>query len=222
MNTFHWIFLTLHYWTLIIFRAKKGLPKSATASPKVKRSFHKPRTSDELQSLKAIHYVDNTNHKSRWAVKTYIDWRKSCIETSCAEFCNRAILVSDLITSLLLEPAPLCDALCKFVTEMRKENSQDYPLQMVKGIITSIQMYLKSNKIYWKLLHKDGGQFSDLFCVVDNIMKEQTKFCEIVNTNLQWNGKYNVDEWGFRRTFIYATTWNGTPFNRGKLHTTWW
>ncbi len=44
---------------------------------------------------------------------------------------------------------------------------------MIYQMVISIQMYLESERIYWKLLSKEDPDFVDLFFTVDNLMKEQ-------------------------------------------------
>ena len=84
----------------------------------------------------------------------FTEWREGCITKSGEEMCDSSILKSDLNKPKLLEPAALCSALCKFITEIRKTNDKDYPPQSVRGIVTAIQRYLKNNRIYWILLPK--------------------------------------------------------------------
>ena len=63
----------------------------------------------------------------------------------------------------------------KFITEVRKRNSEDYPPQSIKGMIIAVQMYLKTKRINWRLLNEVDDVFVDLFYVVDNTMKERTE-----------------------------------------------
>ncbi len=41
-------------------------------------------------------------------------------------------------------------------------------------MIISLQMFLESERIYWKLLSKEDPEFIDLFFTIDNLMKEYT------------------------------------------------
>ena len=102
-----------------------------------------------------------------------MDWRKACIETTGAEMCDTDILASDLNNPQLLDKRQFCSAMCKYITEVTKTNSEDYPPNTVCEIVTSIQMYLKGNQINWKLLNEEDEIFCDLFFVVDNIMKDR-------------------------------------------------
>ena len=115
------------------------------------------------------------NLKSRWAVTAYVDWRNDLIQRVGPEFCDTCVLKCDLLKPRLLEQGEFCKAMYKFVMEVRKYNGKDNPPQSLKGMVTAIQFYLHSNRIYWQLLPKLGGPFVDLFYVVDNVMKECTR-----------------------------------------------
>ena len=42
-------------------------------------------------------------------------------------------------------------------------------------MVLASQFYLHSNRTYWQLLPKDGGDFVDLYYVVDNLIKDRTR-----------------------------------------------
>ena len=63
--------------------------------------------------------------------------------------------------------------MCKFITEVQTQNETNYQPNTLCDIIISIQSYLHSHKMYWKLLPKQCGTFKDLFYIVDNLMKER-------------------------------------------------
>ena len=75
----------------------------------------------------------------------------------------------------MLTKSNLPFALCRFVTEIVKKGDSSFPPNSVKGIIRTVQMYLNTKKLYWKLLSKDDEVFSDLYYVVDNVMKQGAK-----------------------------------------------
>ena len=72
-----------------------------------------------------------------------------------------------------LEKQKLCNALCKFATEVLKHTSDEYQPNSIKEVILSIQMYLTKCGLYWKLLSKHDEVFIQLFHVVDNLMKDK-------------------------------------------------
>ena len=101
--------------------ALKNIPSVGFCSPKATRSFKTPLPTADLENLKSLKYAKNSNRKSKWALNVFNDWRNGCIATSGVELCDTSILKSDLMNPKCLEPSALCQALCKFVTEMRKE-----------------------------------------------------------------------------------------------------
>ncbi len=58
---------------------------------------------------------------------------------------------------------------------MKNLNGENYPLQIFYQMIISLQMFLESEQIYWKLLSKEDPTFIDLFFTVDNLMNECTR-----------------------------------------------
>ena len=42
-------------------------------------------------------------------------------------------------------------------------------------MVNAIQFYMHSYRVYWILLPKLGGPFVDLYCIVDNLMKDRTR-----------------------------------------------
>ena len=132
------------------------------------RRFKTALSPNIWEYMKRKKYAKNSNRKSRWVIGNYVEWRSNVIETVGVEFCDSAILNSDIMKPRLLNQIDLCQALCKFATETQTKNETDYQPSTLRDIITAIQMHLHSNKIYWKLLPKEGGPLEDLFFVVDN------------------------------------------------------
>ena len=100
--------------------------------------------------MKLIRYADNSNQNSKWAVGLHNEWRNGCISTSGVEF-----LKSDLYKPNLLEEESICAAMCKFVTELRKANEEDYPPQTIRGIITFRYIYIHIVFIGYYYLNKE-------------------------------------------------------------------
>ena len=71
----------------------------------------------------------------------------------------------------------------------------DYPLQSIRGMILSIQMYVHTCRINWKLLSEDDPIFVDLYNVIDNVMKDHTEpgLGKVNSCSLVINRKRNVE-----------------------------
>ncbi len=65
-------------------------------------------------------------------------------------------------------------ALSSFVTEIVKMNGSEYPPQTLYQMIVCVQIFLESEKLYWKLLDKGDPYFVNLYYTLDNIMKQHT------------------------------------------------
>ena len=65
----------------------------------------------------------------------------------------------------------MCYALCRFISETKKESGADFPPKTLRHIILAIQMYLESLGFMWKLV--DGVEFVNLKLCLDNVMKEK-------------------------------------------------
>ena len=120
--------------------------------------------------MATVKYAENSNHKIRYCIGLYHDWREHVLDYG--DDVDDHILYSDIDTPSMLVKASLCYSLCRFVTKMVKKDDSNFPPNLVRGIIKTIQMYLNTKKLYWKLLAKDDKVFCDLYYVVDNVMKE--------------------------------------------------
>ena len=126
---------------------------------------------EEKKLLEMTHviYADNSNRKIRYVLGLFRDWRNAVLDR---EDCDERILYTNLDEPSMLTKSNLAFSLCRFVTEMVKKDNSTFPPNSVKGIVRMVQMYLNTKKIYWKLLSKDDEIFSDVYYVVDNVMKE--------------------------------------------------
>ncbi len=58
------------------------------------------------------------------------------------------------------------------MSEVKKVDGSDYPPKTVYELVISVQIYLESRGIFWKLLDEKEPVFQNLHCAVDNVMKE--------------------------------------------------
>ena len=66
----------------------------------------------------------------------------------------------------------LAFSLCRFITEVKRLDGNEYLPNTLCEIIVMIQMYLHENNVNWNLL--DGEKFLVLRNVLDNTMKQRT------------------------------------------------
>ena len=66
----------------------------------------------------------------------------------------------------------LCYAMIQFITEVCKLDGELFSGKTLYEIVVSIQMYLESQGLNWKLI--DDKEFSDLKFTLDNVMKSNT------------------------------------------------
>ena len=69
---------------------------------KVMKCYKQWFSDEQMAKMKAKKYAKNSNRKVKWAVSTYVNWRKVCIETTGLEMCDTDILASNLELPLQL------------------------------------------------------------------------------------------------------------------------
>ena len=147
--------------------------KAISSARKTHRSLHKALAFEDLEAMKGRRYAKNTEKKFNSACMAKNQWREDVLDSSSEHL--EDIALSDIMKPRSLEPIRLCNSLCRFITEVRKVKGGDYPPQSVHRMIISIQMYLHTCRINWKLLSEEDPIFVDLYNVVENLMKECTE-----------------------------------------------
>ena len=61
--------------------------------------------------------------------------------------------------------------MCRFIREVCKMNSEQFPTKTLYKIVMCVQFHLESISFMWKLLSQD--QFVNLKFTLDNVMKER-------------------------------------------------
>ena len=107
------------------------------------RPLQEALTEAKLEDMKSNKYAKNTGKKYNWACKASNQWQEKYLDSNVPV--SDDIVLSDLTVPKKLEKRLFCNALCKFISKVRKYQGDDYPPQTVKGLIIAIQMYLKSN-----------------------------------------------------------------------------
>lgn len=76
-------------------------------------------------------------------------------------------------TLLNMEVDKLCDVLCLFLMEIRKQNGTEYPRETLYEIVLSIQYFMSMNRCNLKLLEHNA--FVKMRNMLDNCMKQLSK-----------------------------------------------
>ena len=142
-----------------------------TGSKDASSHFHMSKPDFELDELTHRKFADNMEKKIKWVIGIYCQWREHSLTSS---ECDPRIHRSDLCYPKHLVMCNIAFCLCKFLTEVRKINSDKYPPHALYQMVVSIQMYLESHKIYWKLLDKGHDDLNDLYYTLDTLMKQHT------------------------------------------------
>ncbi len=142
-----------------------------TGSKDASSHFHMSKPDFELDELTHRKFADNMEKKIKWVIGIYCQWREHSLTSS---ECDPRIHRSDLCYPKHLVMCNIAFCLCKFLTEVRKINSDKYPPHALYQMVVSIQMYLESHKIYWRLLGKGHDDLNDLYYTLDNLMKQYT------------------------------------------------
>ena len=112
-----------------------------------------------------------TESKCRWAVRLFTYWQN--FRNQQAET-RPELDISPIRVGLLdMTKDELCFSLSRFICEIRKKNTKDYPAESLYDIIICIQLHLEMHGREFKLL--DDPAFIQLKHTLDNTMKEHAK-----------------------------------------------
>ena len=100
-------------------------------------------TPDELSKLKEGDCPANTLKNNVWALKTFEEWRVTRNTRYPADPCPEEILIMD-------NKQILCEWLCKFISEVRKANGQEYTPHSLYLILAGLQRHIRQVKKYLK------------------------------------------------------------------------
>ena len=87
--------------------------------------------------------------------------------------CDDDILSSDIDKPQDLDGGKFCRALCKFVTEIKKHNLDNYPPNSLHEMKCCIQMFLRTKRVMFNLLSEHDPIFGEPYNVVDTVMKQR-------------------------------------------------
>ena len=132
--------------------------------------FKTPVDAKILEDMGRKRFSENTERKVAWAVQMYRDWRNFCLKNKHADCC---IISADLDTLTKLDKVSFSYSLSNFILEVKKKDGTDFPPQTLYQIIISLQFFLETRGLEWKLI--DDPVFIRFKNTLDNLMKERAK-----------------------------------------------
>ena len=121
---------------------------------KKRRIFKEPEKDSDIDVVSNKVFAKESQRKIKWAVNLYSQWRLNRIGRA---FCPNQIINANLDNLNSFSQVDLAFSLSHFIREIKKLDGNEYPPNTLREMIITIQMFLHSNSINWKLL--DGGAF---------------------------------------------------------------
>ena len=130
------------------------------------RPFNEPLPDHALAQLSNKNFSDETMRKVKWARKMYNDWR------AYRHGLGLEYIQCDLENEETLTVENIRYAMCRFITEVKKVNGEDFPGKTLYDIVVCLQFYLECRGYGYKLINDES--FRDLKFTLDNTMKART------------------------------------------------
>ena len=130
------------------------------------RPFNAPLHGEDLVQLAHKSFSEDTMRKVRWATKMYRDWRNYRHSQGLEQ------IECDLDDKATVSVASLKFALCRFITEVKKVNGEDFPGKTLCDIVICLQFNLECQGFAFRLINDDA--FQELKYTLDNVMKQRT------------------------------------------------
>ncbi len=130
--------------------------------------FKKPVSEQELAKLSQKTFAASTERKILWAVNLFRDWRFTRIRVPGSDGHLRWCDINDS----RIQASNLSYCLCRFLSEVRRAASTEYPAKMLYNIVIMIQMHCNKLGKTWKLVN--GPEFVDVKHTLDNLMKQRS------------------------------------------------
>ncbi len=123
-----------------------------------------------MKFLEQKHFAKNTEAKILWASKLYKDWWFQRVKMPD---CDPQIRWCNLDALNTLNRSNLCVALCRFVSEIRRQDRCEFPGQTLYQITIMLQLYLEKRGFDFKLI--DDREMVKFCTVLDNLMKVRAR-----------------------------------------------
>ena len=128
--------------------------------------FKQPLPATSLMELSHKNFSPETLKKIRWVRKMYKDWQ------SYRHSLGFEYIKCDLEDKATISTESLLFALCRFITEIKKVNGEDFPGKTLYDIVVCVQFHLETLGYSYKLINEEA--FRDLKFTLDNTMKHRT------------------------------------------------
>ncbi len=146
----------------------QSVPVSAASSKTQARTYYDAHTKENMNRLSCKNFVKNSE-KNEMGDRIICTMERTKITSHP---CEEAIFRSDLHYHSKLNKGNLAVSLSRFITEVHKLDRTEYPPQTLHQMIICMQMFLETEKLYWKLFDNSDQNFADLYYILDNVMKE--------------------------------------------------
>ena len=137
-----------------------------TGEPSVKRKdarfdFH--ITSDDLSKFMEGDTPANTEKSTTWAIRNFEEWRNARNVKYPNDMCPENIFVQN--------KSKICEWLCKFISETRKSDGEEYTPRSLYLLLTGIQRHVRKLRPLDAINIFEDVQFKTLKNVCDSIFK---------------------------------------------------
>ena len=122
-------------------------------------------TSDDLSKFMEGETPANTEKSTTWAIKNFEEWRKCRNTKFPSDLCPKLNCLAEEDRSLI------CEWLCKFISETRKSNGEEYTPRSLYLILAGIQRHLRKVRQLDPINIFEDPQFKTLKNVCDSIFK---------------------------------------------------
>ena len=126
-------------------------------------TFKAPLLDDQLAELSHKNFSPDTMKQIRWVRKMYRDWRDH------RHSCGFDYIACDLEDKATITAESLKFALCRFITEIKKVNGDNFPGKTLYHIVVCVQFHLECMGFAFKVINDPA--FQDLKYTLDNTMK---------------------------------------------------
>ena len=111
--------------------------------------FKVPTEEETMKFLEQKHLAKNTESKIQWASKLYKDWWFHHVKMAD---CDLQIHWCNLDALNTLNQSNLSVMLCRFVSEIRRQDGCEFPGQTLYQIVIILQLYLEKRGFDFKLI----------------------------------------------------------------------
>ena len=185
-------------------------------------TFKAPLADEDLANLSHKNFSEETMRKVHWVRKMYSEWR------SYRHSLGLEYIECDLENKETISEESLKFGLCRFITEVKKVNGEEFPGKTLYDIIVCMQFHLECMGYSYKIINDVA--FKDLKFTLDNTMKECTargigisiKQAEILSStdeDLLWSSGYLGSNYPdqLMNTVVFCVS-KGFALHAGKEH----